>query len=160
MTPLATLLADCEASIPFTSSVHLLPMTPLAELLADCEALGIRLSVAGDGGLTIDAPQDALTPALTRRLKTHKADLLVSLDREMTDNRPAIFDPTHPLATFDWDTSHGYCPGRPIIRNGMHHKREACTSNRSWRHVWGGRYCSDCWPPTDPLGVIADDISG
>ena len=48
----------------------------LANLLADCDARGIRLLLAGDGGLTIDAPQDALTPELIGRLKAHKADLL------------------------------------------------------------------------------------
>ena len=49
----------------------------LADLLADCGAHGIRLLVAGDGGLTIDAPQDALTSDLMGRLKAHKADLLL-----------------------------------------------------------------------------------
>ena len=54
-------------------------MTGLAELLADCDAHGIRLLPAGDGGLTIDAPQDALTPAMLARLKARKAELLASL---------------------------------------------------------------------------------
>jgi len=47
----------------------------LADLLADCEAHGIRLALAGDGGLTIDALQVDLTPDLLARLKAHKADL-------------------------------------------------------------------------------------
>lgn len=51
----------------------------LADLLAECDAHGIRLALAGDGGLTIDAPQDALTPDLLARLKSHKADLLAML---------------------------------------------------------------------------------
>ncbi len=51
----------------------------LAELLADCHAHGIRLLPAPDGGLTIDAPQDALTPGLVARLKAHKAALLALL---------------------------------------------------------------------------------
>ena len=55
--------------------------SPLAELLADCDAHGIRLLLAGDGGLTIDAPQDALTPDLLARLKAHKAELLTLLLR-------------------------------------------------------------------------------
>jgi hypothetical protein len=50
-----------------------------AELFASCEARGIRLRPSGDGGLTIDAPQAALTPDLVARLRTHKADLLVML---------------------------------------------------------------------------------
>jgi hypothetical protein len=54
-------------------------MTGLDELLADCDARGIRLVPAGDGGLTIDAPKDALTPDLIGRLKSHKAELLAIL---------------------------------------------------------------------------------
>ncbi len=51
----------------------------LADLLADCEAYGIRLLLAGDGSLTIDAPQDALTPELLDRLRANKADVLAFL---------------------------------------------------------------------------------
>ena len=51
----------------------------LADLLAECDAHGIRLLPADDGGLTIDAPQDALTPDLLDRLKAHKAELLAML---------------------------------------------------------------------------------
>ncbi len=58
-------------------------MTDLAELLLDCDVHGIRLSPAGNDGLTIDGPQDALTSDLIDRLKTHKAELLTAL-------RPAI----------------------------------------------------------------------
>lgn len=53
----------------------------LAEVLAECDAHGIRLLLADDGGLTIDAPQDALTPDLLDRLKAHKAELLTLLLR-------------------------------------------------------------------------------
>lgn len=65
--------------------------SPLADLLADCEAHGIRLLLADDGGLTIDAPQDALTPDLLDRLKAHKAELLAMLLRASgfdIDNAP------------------------------------------------------------------------
>ncbi len=51
----------------------------ISGLLADCEALGVRLAAAVDGGLTIDAPQHALTPGLLGRLKAHKAELLTML---------------------------------------------------------------------------------
>ena len=54
-------------------------MNELVKLLADCDAHGIRLLVAGDGGLTIDAPQDTLKPKLMGRLKAHKAALLTLL---------------------------------------------------------------------------------
>jgi hypothetical protein len=49
------------------------------DLLAECKAQGIRLALAGDGGLAIDAPQDALTPDLLDRLKANKAELLAML---------------------------------------------------------------------------------
>jgi len=61
----------------------------LADLLADCEAHGIRLALAGDGGLTIDAPQDALTPGLLDRLRSSKADLLAML-RPAPEAVPAL----------------------------------------------------------------------
>jgi TubC N-terminal docking domain len=51
----------------------------VAELLAKCDANGIRLFQTGDGGLTIDAPQDALTADLLDRLKDHKDDILAAL---------------------------------------------------------------------------------
>lgn len=59
------------------------------DLLAECEAHGIRLALAGDGGLTIDAPQYALTPDLLDRLKSHKVELLAML-------RPALALPAPP----------------------------------------------------------------
>jgi hypothetical protein len=55
--------------------------SPLADLLAECDAHGIRLLLADDGGLTIDAPQDVLTPDLLVRLKAHKGELLAMLLR-------------------------------------------------------------------------------
>lgn len=64
----------------------------LADLLVNCEARGIRLSLASDGALTIDAPQDALTPDVLDRLKAHKANLLTLLLRASgfdADNAPA-----------------------------------------------------------------------
>ena len=54
-------------------------MSDLAELLADCDARGILLHPAGDGGLTIDAPQGALMPDMVERMKAHKAELLALL---------------------------------------------------------------------------------
>lgn len=52
------------------------PPAVLADLLAECEAQGVRLALADGGGLGIDAPQDALTPELLARLKSHKGELL------------------------------------------------------------------------------------
>lgn len=51
----------------------------LANLLSECDAHGIRLLLAGDGGLTIDAPEDTLTPELLDRLKANKAEVLALL---------------------------------------------------------------------------------
>lgn len=51
----------------------------LTDLLAECDAQGIRLIPAGPGGLTVDAPQDVLTPELIERLRTHKTDLIAHL---------------------------------------------------------------------------------
>ena len=46
-------------------------MTGPSQLLVDCHARGIRLFLAGDGGLTIDAPKEALTlDLLGQRSKT------------------------------------------------------------------------------------------
>ncbi len=67
-------------------------MSALTELLADCDAGDIRLHPAGDGGLTIDAPQAALTPDIVARLKTHKAELLALL-------RPAPAVKAQPMPT-------------------------------------------------------------
>lgn len=62
----------------------------LADLLAECDAHGIRLALADAGGLTIDAPQDALTPDLLDRLKARKAQLLASIER--FEERAAIME--------------------------------------------------------------------
>ncbi len=59
-------------------------MTDLAELLTDCRARHIRLSLDSDGGVTVDAPQDALTPGLIDQLKAHKSELLVLLTADDT----------------------------------------------------------------------------
>jgi hypothetical protein len=54
----------------------------LAALLTECDAHGIRLSLTSDRGLTIDAPQSALTPDPLDRLKANKADVLALLGPE------------------------------------------------------------------------------
>jgi len=86
----------------------------LAELLADCDANRVRLLPAGNGGLTIDAPQGALTPALVSRLKAFKTELLALL-------RPAPdAAPTPPVATRDAPSQ----PTKPICRCGSTTWRE------------------------------------
>jgi hypothetical protein len=41
-----------------------------------------------------------------------------------------------------------------FTRRGVTHKLPDCHATDSWRHVFGGTYCCNCWPPTDPLAVI------
>lgn len=54
------------------------------ELRAECDAHDIRLLPDGDDRLTIDAPQDALTPDLVERLMANKAELLAILRADAT----------------------------------------------------------------------------
>jgi hypothetical protein len=123
-----------------------------AELLADLARLGIRLDACGDQ-LRFH-PRSALQPDLLARLKTHKAEILAILRPHTATKSPTTLAPAYSLAKFDW--SSGYCPGQPVIRKGVRHKRESCPSRQSWRHIWGDFYCLDCWPPTDPLAVVTD----
>lgn len=51
----------------------------LSALLAQCDVQGIRLVPNNEGGLTIDAPQDVLTPELLGQLRFHKAELVAHL---------------------------------------------------------------------------------
>ena len=60
-------------------------LSPLAELLAECDGHSIRLLVGDDDGLTIDAPQEALTPGLLDWLKALKAELLTQLASNIDD---------------------------------------------------------------------------
>jgi len=63
-------------------------MSGPSELLADCDAHDVRLVLAGNDNLMIDAPRNALTPDLLARLRAHKAELLALL-RPMPDVAPA-----------------------------------------------------------------------
>jgi len=63
------------------------------DLLAECESHGIRLTLAVNRGLAIDAPRDALTPNLLGRLKVHKTELLAML-RSAPEPSPALPAPT------------------------------------------------------------------
>jgi hypothetical protein len=62
-------------------------MSGSSELLTDCRAHGVRLVLAGNDNLMIDAPRDVLTPDLLERLRAHKAEL-VALLRPMPDVAP------------------------------------------------------------------------
>jgi hypothetical protein len=71
----------------------------VAELLTECDAIGIRLVPASGGGLTIDAPQEVLTPDLVDQLRIHKADLLVRLQPHgwLETRRPVLTAQTKPV---------------------------------------------------------------
>jgi len=152
-------------------------------LIAEARRVGLTVLAEGDC-LVVRGPRSA--EALARRLLDKKTDVMAALRQAaceshcdattraagtagsvgvgdnattMTTGEAVVLVPDHPLAGFDWDASSGYCPGRRIVRHGIEHKVESCSSCRSWLHVWGGQYCLDCWPPTDPLAV-ADKIAG
>ena len=120
--------------------------SPLAELLADCDAHGIRLLLADDGGLTIDAPQDALTPDLLDRLKAHKAELLKLLLRasgfdidSAPDAEPApIIDPATTTKTV---CRCGSTTWRDVPIHGGQSKRRNCGRCRRFIEfpIWYGK---------------------
>ena len=126
----------------------------LADLLAECDAHGIRLIVARDGGLTIDAPQDALTPDMLDWLKAHKADLLTLMRPEAPDaDRPLRDDPfadwieqrgqdgelswTHPDHASD--NTETIDPPDPCPK---------CGTLELWQTLAGNWRCLRCDPPT------------
>jgi len=85
-------------------------MTKLAELLAECHSRGIRMLPAGHEGLTIDAPEDALTPELVDRLRLQKADVLASL--RSVPATPSI-DPSDAAAV--WQAALDLLEGDPLF---------------------------------------------
>ncbi len=72
----------------------------------------------------------------------------------VVSSRPMMDSATGPI---DWDGGNGYCPGSArCIRDGVEHRRHDCISKTSWLHVWGQRYCSACWPCTDPAARVQE----
>jgi len=112
----------------------------LAELLTECDTRGIRLKLAGDDGLTIDAPKDSLSPDLLAQLKTHKAELLALL-------RPARASQGQTTArgadVIPWDHCADPSPPRP-----------ACNGLAWWWNPWGERRCVVCDPPTRAIRTL------
>ena len=121
-------------------------MTELAKLLADCDARGIRLHHAGDGGLTIDAPQTDLTPDMVARLKTHKDELLTLLLP-----RPDVAL-VPPVATADAPANPeriGSCVDvdRPCLWDEATEPGPACPvcgSLEQWQDLLGQQRCGVC----------------
>jgi hypothetical protein len=113
------------------------------------EAANAGLVLVPDGKrLHIRGPRSA--DGIARRLLAHKPEVLAALQ---AGPQLESYPTESALDGFDWNRSPGFCPGQPIIRNGIEHKRPDCPGQRGWRHVWGGRYCCDCWPCTDPAAL-------
>ena len=122
-------------------------MTCPRELLADCDAHGIRLFAAGDGGLTIDAPQNALTPDLLCRLKAHKGELLSILPPETDALR---VDPTDPVSL--WQAVLNRLAGDPLFPADVLEKpcgRLTCVGRQTRPQV-------NCWTVLKPTATDRD----
>jgi TubC N-terminal docking domain len=114
----------------------------LADLLTDCDARGIQLMLAEDGGLTIDAPRDALTPHLLDKLKARKTELiavLVSEQAEMTDDVAVIGPDGWPIDSID-PNELSPCP--------------TCGRYEFWQSGAGNWRCEHCEPPTTALRLL------
>jgi hypothetical protein len=137
------------------------------ELIANLALRGIRLEA--DGDRLFYFPKSAVTSALLAVLRERKAELLAALRTVATEEPEAetqadgepeaepvtatAFIAVETLAGFNWNGSDGYFPCRRIIHNGIEHKVDGCLGRTGWRHIWGGTYCSKCWPATDPASM-------
>lgn len=125
---------------------------PAEILLADLARCGIELKADGDS--LRYRPRSAVTPEMAERLRDCKVELLVMITARdtpatvQTEVEPAPADPqaAADLSQIDWDALFP-------LPTGLQHKRPRCLSVRWWRHVFGGTYCLDCWPPTDPAAI-------
>jgi len=77
-------------------------MTGTTNLLADCHACGIRLALTDSGELEIDAPADALTPDLLRRLRNAKPNLAERLAIQWADTGGGEADTALLVACDEW----------------------------------------------------------
>src|SRR5262245_43248939 len=124
------------------------------KLVQQARQAGLELIPEGES-LRIRGPRSAERLALA--ILERKGDVLDGLLHEREAGPPAILflRAEHPLAGFRWDD--GVLPPglrEPELRRGVIHKRPDCNSPHSWHHVFGDWYCSECWPPTDPLAII------
>lgn len=111
-------------------------------LLADCAARGVELSLASDGGLTIDAPEAALTPELLTDLREHKAQLVAMLTPPIeSDIENGIDD------GFDGDFDEELDPfERAIIPPPP---CPSCGTWELWQSLLGDWRCVNCNPPLE-----------
>ena len=99
----------------------------VAELLTECDAIGIRLVPAGKGGLTINAPQEVLTPDLVERLRTNKSELVALLQPKprLDYMRTALTDRAAPVCRC------GSAVWRDVpIHNGQSTRRDCARCGR------------------------------
>jgi hypothetical protein len=113
--------------------------TPIADMLAECDAHGIRLLPADDGGLTIDAPHDALTPDLLDRLRAHKAELVALL--QLTPNVPPTRSVTQVDVPANPECHCGATTWRDVPIHDGHSIRRDCGNCRRFIgfSVWYGK---------------------
>lgn len=114
-------------------------MTPTPDLLAECSAHGIHLAPDAGGGLTIDAPPEALTPERLARLKAHKAELLTALRTSPED--AGACDPIYLSADrWLWRIASAYVCGsaRDPETGKLWHVREAVSRLilADWSEPW------------------------
>lgn len=117
------------------------------DLLTECEALGIQITPAGDGRLTIDAPQDVLTPELLARLRAYKTDLLAALavtakppvERETATASDLDLPAWQEVETIDLPAP---CPN--------------CGHIFVWWDGLDRQHCLACDPPSDRVKALPD----
>ena len=149
-------------------------MSTLNEFLAKCDAVGIRFTMAGDDGLAIDAPQNALTPNLLERLKANKREII----RLFHELGPCPDCESHRIEIQTYDGFlHLKCPAcdrcfgcRPATAEIAEKFRRSlktipvldecgiifdyvepcgvCRCADYWWNLLGDRFCSRCQPPS------------
>jgi len=112
----------------------------VAEILLECATHGIRLVPDAGMGLTVDAPQDVLTPELIDRLRANKDGLLAILAPKSGSHGPT-YEENSRLEKYDWiDEAFSAPTTRPHCRC---HKEQ-----RWWRSTYGDHLiCGICHPP-------------
>jgi hypothetical protein len=137
-------------------------------LLAEARMAGLTASIDA-GRLVVRGPRSA--DVIARRLLQNKVAIIDALANSLTmsgNGNTSLKTPkeaglllppiskTYGFEQLDAWQLPGYQPGHRIIRDGIEHKREDCNGQRGWRHVWGGRFCCDCWPCTDAAAMVPE----
>ena len=146
-----------------------------AAFLAELQGRDIQFVVAGDRLRW--KPRESVTDEEVVLLRQHKLDL-IQLLRHGDDQpikavvpvptvAPPQVTPSEPwwgiVTRHSHDTAgqtavaftpHALRDDDHLMESGIIHKQAQCPSLQWWRHVHGGRYCSTCWPCTDPLARV------